>query len=368
MAAKRTTARTLDLQAMPPQEIQIPIEEDFEPESAELMRVLEEMHDAGNSKVEIYRQLSHGKDLRYIDEMPPANYSIAMLKHPPYNGGKFRIYVRNADGKIVANKMIEVESAPVAPTIAPPAAPQIQQAADMTPLVAAIAAGFTKLGELVVVSARENRQEQRTTKDILEELRAYQDVFGKPAAEAPPRDSLDNLDKMFGILEKLQAFSGGGGEKTTLESMLDFAKFIVPSIRDAIQQEHQPESAPALAAPAAQQGNPTQAPPQPTQREQAAMQLKMQLMFLCSQASRNNDPSTYAGLVVDMVPKHILMQYVDREDWFEQLAALQPAVAQYREWFTELRAIALSILTEEQQSAQTPGPNGSAPGSDDVPS
>lgn len=369
---------TIDLSNLPPDDDTPPSdidEQEVTPEAVELDRVLNEMQNPESAVVEVYRQISHSRDLRYIDQMPVANYTIAALKSPPYNGGNLRVIVRNQRGHIVVNKLVPVEP----PTAAPPpingaqAAPHsTDTAAIMTAVLQVMGTGFNKLGELIVAAAKENKPEVRTTKDILDELAAYKNLFTPETSQNSPIDPMEQLDKILGVAEKLRGFAGEGGSPTTpFGEILAAAKFIIPEIRQSIQAaQHAPpvvdDEQPAGALP--------QPPKQPAKEKAnmnpnagTAKKMSDGIDFLVTQAAKDNDPSTYAGLLVDQVPHEILREYVDSPSWFEQICMLNAGARPYREWFDELKGIVIGMLTDEQNAEQTVTPNDAAtPGSDNL--
>lgn len=73
-------------------------------------------------------------------------------------------------------------------------------------------------------------------------------------------------------------------------------------------------------------------------------QLRKGLQFLVRKAAAKKEPSLYADLAIDNLEElppfvqPIVLMYLQREDCLERLIAIEPAVANHREWFGELVA------------------------------
>src|SRR4051812_25335188 len=69
-------------------------EPDFTPEDVAINNLLAELGDT-EATVRIYREGKGGfKDLTLIEEVSVSEFTPIMLKHPPYNGGTFRIHAQ----------------------------------------------------------------------------------------------------------------------------------------------------------------------------------------------------------------------------------------------------------------------------------
>lgn len=86
------------------------------------------------------------------------------------------------------------------------------------------------------------------------------------------------------------------------------------------------------------------------------MMLKSQLDFLLKQAKKDGDPELYANLILDNVPEQAVRDFIMRPDAMQKLNELNPEVAQYAVWFTELQSALTDILSEGDN--QTDAPSG----------
>ena len=79
--------------------------------------------------------------------------------------------------------------------------------------------------------------------------------------------------------------------------------------------------------------------------------LKGQVEKFLPVAQRNRDPELYANVLLEELPEDqdpaTLMQFIERPDWFDWLKSLDPRVANFPQWFAQLRAHLIRYLKEE---------------------
>lgn len=91
-------------------------------------------------------------------------------------------------------------------------------------------------------------------------------------------------------------------------------------------------------------------------------QLKSQVDILVSNAKNGADPAQLADLILRMTPDDKiddLGNMLDAPDMVDKMAALNPEVQNYRDFFEKLRAALLALL--EPADATTLPPNGAPP-------
>ena len=108
-----------------------------------------------------------------------------------------------------------------------------------------------------------------------------------------------------------------------------------------------------------------------------SLQLKMQLLYLCTQAARDSDPEPFAAIICNDVPREALDALINDPNWIDALSKFHPAVKQHADWFNELRDAVTDELIErdrpdlpdpENDAISTESENGEAnfvPESDD---
>ena len=333
----------------------IQTDDEFDPEDIELAEAASELTGIEGATVTIYRQGLHGRDLTFIDTLPPANFAMAMLKHPPYNGGKFRVMMRKGSA-IVANRLVQVEPAPKAPDAPPVYQPPVvqQQSNEAFVLLAkAMTDGFSRIGELIVATKPEPAK-QRSTQEILAELAAMKSLFAQPQAEHS--DPIEMLTKLLALTRELPG-GGDGGEPGPMAVLLELARTFGPQLKeikeqnDAARAPSDRETPPRVVGPVPRPTRPVGT--QPQGRPNVEQLIGMQLRFLVKQASQRRDPEPYAVMVLDNVPPPILDNFLKRPDWFEEVVRYAPDARPYAEWFGRLKSHLEEYLTEEPEPEHT---------------
>lgn len=176
----------------------------------------------------------------------------------------------------------------------------------------------------------------------------------------------DNTEQLIKLLGVLKDYGPGGEKGGEGSNWLDFGRDVLDTLKPGLQglaarlaterkertqQPTQQRLPPALQVPPA--AAPTQPPSPATTGAQPAATpeggdmlqllnwLKGTLRNLIRQAAANKDPSLYAEVALDNVPQGTdpakLLEYLNRDDWWEVLSAFVPDVAPYKGWFTEFR-------------------------------
>jgi hypothetical protein len=350
---------------------QLDDDEEIETPDFELNAAANELAGVDGASVTIYRQGQHGRDLKFVDTMPPVNFSMVMLKHPPYNGGIFRIQMRNARGEMVVNRRQEVEPGPKLPEPpAPPAQPAAQPAGvgneAFVLLAKAMTDGFSRLGELIV-AARPEPVKPRGTEEILNELTLMKTLFVQPSVSQA--DPIETMTKLLDLVGKFPGGGSDGGEPGPMAVLLELTRTFGPKLVEAQQQvEAERPALPMRGAPSrlrsipAQPGQPVAPgqpvvvnPNQPSAERKPDVQfiITQQLMFLVRQAENKNDPEPYAVMVLDNVPPDVLAKFLDRPDWFDEVCRFVPAAQPHREWFDALKGYIDEYLTDDGGEDET---------------
>jgi hypothetical protein len=69
--------------------------------------------------------------------------------------------------------------------------------------------------------------------------------------------------------------------------------------------------------------------------------------MLIKNAANDNDPVTYANVILDLVGGEKANELLNRDDWFTWLVEQDARVQSYQQWFIELRAIVLDLASQE---------------------
>ena len=76
---------------------------------------------------------------------------------------------------------------------------------------------------------------------------------------------------------------------------------------------------------------------------------KMFLNMLISNAKADNEPSTYAAMIIDMTGEKKAREFAAAPDWFDQLCKEEPRAVDYRAWFQELKDSVEEMLKPDEQ-------------------
>jgi hypothetical protein len=318
-----------------------------------LMRVCQELGDDDGAMVYIHREGKTSKERVYVDEMPPGEFTLQMLKDEPYNGGTFRIFVRApGEGGFRANRKITVEPRPKRPE---PPAGQAMAAPGQDAVLTAIQAMQAQNAEMMkgltlalqgIGTAMQHKGESSI--DKLNEIKLLKEIFAPgtaaPAA-APSIDPMQQIQTTFELAKTIAKTMAGG--ESSEGGLLEMGKSFIELL--TAQAQNRP---PAQAA-NGQGGAPQlEAPNEPPENNEAMM---MQIFFnqVIAKAQQNVDPIGTAYQIVEMVPEEQVRALLDAPDWMTQLAKIDERVLNYPAWFDDLRANVRQILTPDAEDDKT---------------
>ncbi|HJW55862.1 MAG TPA: hypothetical protein VJ577_11360 [Burkholderiaceae bacterium] len=326
-----------------------------ETEDEALAGVLATLGEDADASVCIYRQGPGGyRDVMYLTECLPAEFSLSRLQEE-FEGGAFRIHVRSG-GRLIANKAVKV-------------APKVNaRRAAPDPGLAAVQAQIAGLVQVVERLAQPRENPQQSRMEWLKELQMMREIFSGGQAAPRQSDPIELLGKMLALQKDLGGLVGaasGDSEPGTMTVLMKAMETFAPVLQQAAASKTpdlagyhaNPAMRPAIegAAPAVhiEAAAPGAAPIESTPtNDQESQMLKMYIRMLIGEAEQNIDPEGYALLITQKLEREQIEQLLKPENWFETLAAFEPAVSPYREWFSDLRDIVFEILT--------------APGADDT--
>lgn len=237
---------------------------------------------------------------------------------------------------------------------------------DIAELGKIMANGFMQLGQLIARS----QPPAQSRMEVLQEIGQMKAIFGGGNSGADP---VEMFTKLAGVFKSMQP----RGENDGVGGFLDLADRFLPLIKDTLVTAREGASLalpPAAVASPGQPVRPLAVPPDPvlTPEQQGAknmsLQLKMQLVYLCSEAARDVDPAPYAEIIVGKVPREVLDTMLADNNWLDSLAKFHDKVKQFPQWFGELRELVLEELAQESLPASEKGDisTETLPGLDDV--
>lgn len=306
--------------------------------------------DESNAKVYVYKIDSKTKTDVFAFETTPAEFATGGLTEigKRYGGGDYRVRVY-ANGRVVTHKRIAIMEQKETPQSAP-----LNIAADLQGLFAqqqsAMLEGFKMLAESLKPAP------QAPAPSMLEQMEAFarmQALMGGNRQQSGP-----DFGQLLEILKQGMEMGRGAGEQSMLDVLMRGIETFGPAITEAVKtgavaqpapmmQQH----APAIAAPV-----PAIQTAAPTNEDEMGIlrnaMLKQSINFLVNQAKADNDPETYANMVMDQMDENALKDFINRPDWLDFLAQFNadvklPAVS---EWFGALRSIIIEFLTIPPES------------------
>lgn len=342
-------------------------------DEADPLAKLDEIGVEGTARYRVHRTSPAGFD-GYVgtytrDELEPDRI------FEEWGGGRFRITVVDAAGKVRGNAIMMIAGKPKHKAEAPAPVAQVQ----------APGLGSEMARVLEGIQAAQAAAQKATDTQMAMLTTLLTSLINKEPPKAPPApDPLAMLEKAAAILkprddgggkavemllqgmELANRFGGGGHEPGMADVFLEGFR----TIKDAAKlapNAHQPRpaqrriapqpqgvaAAPGDAAPAA----PPPEPPTPAQRQDAW--IKQQVQFLVVQASRAKDPELYAELFLDNLPAFLPEAEAKRrmsdEAELAKLAEAVPEVVNYLPWFEKFRDAVLAFIAQGERQAADAG-------------
>lgn len=327
----------------------------YEPtEEDRLNAVLSEVGNTGAGGFVSIFKLNHAtKTWEFTDRRTVAEFENEGLPYlaRTYGAGDYEMRIYNSDKKIHARPKVTISQA-AEQNAQPKTAPA---GSEITQLAKIMTDGLQGIATLIAQGQRQQPAGQSRA-EMLQEMIQMQTLFsgGKSA------DPIDTMTKMFGLIKTIMP-RAPGDENPFLELVDKFAPIVMESMSNAKNNQAALPAPPGtvVAVPPAQppqQPRPILRNNQPANPQQAgaaamSMQVKMQLIYLCTQAARDSDPGPYASIIVDQLPREVLDGMINDANWLDSLAAIHPGVKKFPDWFEDLKTDVIEEL--EQQSAES---------------
>lgn len=303
-----------------------------------------DIEETGQVKVFVSKLLDNGKDAR-IWQGPPADYDVVALSKR-FGSGDYRVkvYVPRGDDRAPVMRGNKVFTMVLDP--AEDASLKREREGTLQPHSGAVLTAETIAAAVTQAIKAALPAPVAPAVNPLDIIKGLADVF-KNMMPAQPQglNALDALKTAASIFKEMR---GPDDEREPLDrgvnaSGMDvFMKLIDkfgPALLAAAGQPQPQPGQPALPAPAPAQaaGN-----AQPAEDE-AMIKFRMALAFLVQQAQADNDPTTYAGMILDNIAEPDLDTLLKNEQWLEYLASFEPRVMNQQKWFKELRDAVIEL-------------------------
>lgn len=372
-------------------------------EGGELFRVTDELRGTQGVNLMIVC-LSPPEKEGYCGDMPIAEFSHARLKKL-YGPGRYKIRVQGPKGFLPGGGLVKVAATPEPER----GGGAVNDIAGLLELMDRRSAEknekFSKIleltipGALTVLAAVIGRSQGPDMAALITAL--------KPAPAPPPpslaelattlasmktlsgegQSKSDPADMLLKVMEAVARMSeGGGAQSNWMDVVRDLMKEVVPIGKSVLENRAQqiqqpptpgaplhiqpmamgiagPLSMPPMAASAPLiQG---EAPPVTALGENDMMMLfnsiaKQSLEKIQNWARADKNPQTYAEVFLDDLPQMVAtyitpdqaIEYLNREDWFEQVCGFMPSLRQYQEWLDEFRLELLELIQMQKDENQ----------------
>lgn len=318
-----------------------------------LQEVFAELGGSGSAKVNVY-QVETGKPLAFVGSFAPDMFSIEAIQQS-YGAGEYAVHVR-VDGRIKSKRTIRIAK--------PRETPQPNGGGISAHDVANI------VRETVRDLIPRETAPVKSTKDMLDEMLIMKQIL---AADQPKTSGVDDFLKMLDVAKTIVNPAPEPSEPSTSQLLMNGISAIAPVLAAGMQQQNrqpmQPRQPMPPPAPAPAQTEAMALPIEgetittanlsPINESDEAMnfQQKIMLDMLIKNAANDNDPVTYANVILDLVGAEKAIELLQRDDWFTWLAEQDARVQSYQQWFIELRAIVLDLASQELNISLTNSEN-----------
>lgn len=356
MARRTTTVTREEVPDDDQESLLLQTEEDATPDEEALEGLLAEFTGGTDFSVNVYKQNEGANNIAFLFKTTPQEMTggdIMEKVRDAYGSGDYRLHVRDGQ-RIVKNKGFSV----VAPEKPDPGAVQqnnnLEMVAMMQGFLTSQATMFqTTMGAMA--EAMKGREPPPPPDPIAMQTALINSLVAMKQIAAPETPAKDPVEMLVQGLTLAQQLNPKEGETNSTDVLLAGIKEFGPAIAQATTMGMNAPGAPGAPG-AAPGGAPMMGPPgQPAavdaakEREMGirSMLQKQQLNFLIKQAEAGKDPGLYAELLLDQIGAPAVLDFVGKEDCYEKLLAIEPAIEAYRPWFEALRTAILEITRED---------------------
>ena len=300
-----------------------------------------------DDELAVYRRGPNRKE-SFVGNIEAQNFDPAVVKER-FGGGDYIFKGYNEKNQIDFRAEISIEGKPKIEVEGPVTIDHQTQKPqqDMQQLVTMMAeSNRTMIAEL----ARLITKPEKSTADVLNEIKAYKDIFS-PASAVPVAQPVDQLMSAMKMGAELAGMNGGGdgNQAWLLKAMDTFGKPIMDAIASGQLAQQQPAR---IAAPASPQAR---IPAQPTEDNPMNLMMKGYIGILTRAAKQNEEVEGYANTILDLIPESDFTQFevmIRADDWQQRMAMYAPSVNDYPGWFLNLRNTIIEFIDGDRADEQ----------------
>ena len=316
------------------------------------------------AKVSVYRQptTSDGrpgqKNLTFLFEAGVDEYTFSQLAgklRDEYGTGTYRVQLRDKENLMKMNRAISIE------------APKLS-GDDNTP------------GNIIAIVSRALQEQQVRTENMFRQLSGPQTSgdaidqiikittaiapiltalgISRPEPAAPPKTLIEQITEHKMLME----FFGGsddaalGGDANIYSlltaTMQSFGGPIAAAIAAGAESGAlNPQGVVALEAPKPMEAEKV------TDKEKTNMAMRENIHILIKNAKMKIPPEAFAKVLVSSTPEEKsdeLWEFISAEKCIDAIIELEPAAAEYREWFEKLREAVIGLMSDDEPEQVVP--------------
>ena len=283
-----------------------------------------------------------GHDARVWDSTDPASFNLKTIAQKFGSGGyRVAVYMRDDSGinalRINNTQYIRLSPEDEAKHVAAreaakrAPAPGAQPGGDMAALAEVMRAGFQS-----IIAAQQAVPPAPDPFTMLEKLGG---ILGKLQPAAPVKDTMSEFKGMLETMKTLKELTGGDapsdasvGERLLLQAASTLMPALAQGAKEQIAAQAAPAQAPAAQEPAALPG------PALSEKEQEEMlKLEFGLNMANRAAARGESAQAYASEIYDDLDDEQTQGLILNPQWFDLLCAVVSACAAHSAWYAAAR-------------------------------
>lgn len=316
--------------------------EDFDDDDIVATILKEIGEDTGGETYEmkVYRVPHKGGRLSWLFDCDPTLSVLARLRDE-YQGGEFELRVIRGN-RIFKRKRVAIEAPKVAQIYKKPESELSGE--NLLNVLEKQQENFLKSVSEIFNAVKPAVQESPIKQmaemmALLDKMKTYNN-----AGQPPPAQQLSLMDQLKDVLEVQKLLSSGkpeSGETSNGDIILSLLENIGKPFT-----EHLAKNAPAqqLPGPAIDKINQDK-----KAKGESVNMIKIGINVLLAAAKKDSDPAIYVDLILDRFDENQIKQYLTNPAAMENIIKMQPDIANYQNWFTEL----LSLVKAQVETPAT---------------
>jgi hypothetical protein len=336
---------------------------DEQSDTDRVMMLMKGFSGADNAKVKVYK-IENGAN-NFCDTYQPSEFEAgdySMLREA-WGAGKFRIVLYGNHPETGNFGILARENVTLMESRMPKANPIAPQQNDaLAQVLQTMMENQRQMNErLMALSATPPVDPMASMKQMLEMqvlMRQAMGDGGQPK-QSPLAEIIASIKELRGVASEIIP------ERDSEPSMMSMLPMALETIKEAVKNQPQPQPQPApqyqpiqpVHIPTNLQTNPI--PENPDVKLTQMLELKKSLNILVTMARNGADPISGAALICEAFHDGRIdddaIDALEDDKWFEMLSLVEPSMKDFKEWMTNARDQALTIInTPDPEQVDTP--------------